>query len=124
MQITGPYQIPRERVTQGCKYQEEGSLGSHNVTDDHTPSSLRGTKNGAATVIGGCALERQEEREKKNRVTHISREMYDIKSQSFTGTCGIQDAVPGIATHGEINSPVIKDIFIHRHFPISRRAWT
>lgn len=98
--------------------------GATNVTDYHVPSSLRGTKNGAATVIGGCALERQGEREKNNRVTHISREMYGVKSQSFTGTCCTQDAVPGIATHGEINSPVIKEIFIHRHFPISRRAGT
>ena len=58
--ITGPYQIPKGKVAQRSKRQEAWFTGEPQRLQTITvPLSLVGTRNRAASITGGCALEMQ-----------------------------------------------------------------
>lgn len=58
--ITDPYQIPKEKTAQRSKRQEAWFTGEPPRLQTITvPPSLVGTRKGAASITGGCALEMQ-----------------------------------------------------------------
>lgn len=95
--------------------------GATNITDYHTPSRLGGTGNGAASVIGDCAQETQEGREKNNTVSHISREMYHIKLTVISQVPAVYKMLCQVrsAVRREGNGPALKELCMRRHFYVS-----